>query len=276
MALLLPLIVCLVQDCPSCPRPAKFPDAAPADGFEKLGPPKPGEWRDRFKEEPQSFEQYVRGCANRKCAHRKIFYIQPVGDALAKYRETIERMRAYAEIFFNTPAQIADPIPLLDAAHVETRRQYDSTKIIEHLAGRVPKDALVYVGITEKDLFSKGFNFVFGEGSLANRCGIYSLVRYESKDPKVFLRRALKLMSHEVGHILSIDHCVTYACVMQGANHLLEDDGHPMHLCPIDLRKVEWNTGFDREDRYRKLLEFYRKGGLADEEEWVSKRLTPR
>jgi archaemetzincin len=154
-----------------------------------------------------------------------------------------------------------------------SRGQYHATALIRHLTDRLPPDALVVAGITSKDLYTDGLNFVFGEGSLTWRCGVYSLVRYERADDQLFTRRALKLLAHEAGHILSIEHCVTYKCVMQGANTLAEDDRHPIHLCPIDLQKVLWNTGADRDDRYRRLRELYSQWKLEDEAEWVSKQL---
>lgn len=262
----------------SCSKPASptlttSPSALPDAGFEKLGPPEPGEWRYSFRESPQGFDDYVDSCANRKSAARSVFYIQPLGAAGERYRATIERMRAYAEAFFGVPAKVREAIPMFEEGWVPQRRQFNSTAVISQLAGGVPEDALVYIGITEKDLFARGLNFVFGEGNLKNRCGIYSLTRYETDDEKLFLRRALKLMSHEVGHILSIHHCVTYRCVMQGANSLDEDDRHPMHLCPIDLRKLQWNAGFDVLERYRKLEKVYRETGLEGEAEWVSQRM---
>src|SRR4030095_9561628 len=46
------------------------------EGFQKLGAPKPGEWRDRFKEPAQSYEKYVAAGVNRKSAERTTFYLQ--------------------------------------------------------------------------------------------------------------------------------------------------------------------------------------------------------
>ena len=270
MERLLPAILIMAAACSKPPAPAAVPDEA---GFERLGPPKPGEWRHSFPEDPQTVEDYVAACANRKTAGRGVFYIQPLGGASTRYRETIDRMRAYAEAFFGVPARVCEPIPMFENGWVPVRRQYNASMLIGQLADRVPADALVYVGITEKDLFAKGLNFVFGEGNLANRCGVYSLSRYETDDAALFLRRSLKLLSHEAGHILSIHHCTTFRCVMQGANSLREDDGHPMHLCPIDLRKLQWNTGFDVKERYRRLLEFYTGAGLGPEADWVSGRV---
>jgi archaemetzincin len=263
---------------PKGPRDSASPARAPAPaaaepGFERLGAPRPGEWLYTFREDGQTFDDYAADCANRRTPARGVFYLQPLGDAGSRYRETLERMREYAEAFFDLPARISEPLPMFDHGYVPQRDQYNATMLIGQLTDRAPADALVYIGITGKDLFSKGLNFVFGEGSLRDRTGVYSLARYENPDPKLFLRRALKLMSHEVGHILSLQHCVYYKCVMQGANSLAEDDRHPLHLCPVDLRKLQWNTGFDVRRRYGALLDFYRKAGFDADTAWVEARL---
>ncbi len=270
-ALLAILFMCAACRKPPLPAPAPAPPAVP-EGFEPLGKPRPGEWLYVFREDGQTFESYVEGCANRRSPERSVFYIQPLGEASSRYRDTLERMREYAEAFFDVPARVCEPLPMFENGWVPQREQYNATMLIGQLTDRAPADALVYIGITEKDLFSKGLRFVFGEGSLRDRTGIYSLVRYETEDPKLFLRRALKLMAHEVGHILSIGHCIYYKCVMQGANSLAENDGHPMHLCPVDLRKLQWNTGFGVRERYRKLGDFYRKAGLEPEAAWVGRQ----
>src|SRR5262249_59303341 len=117
------------------------------------------------------------------------------------------------------------------------------------------------------DLFTRGTKFVFGESSLEGRAGVSSLARLDGSE-----RRALKLMTHEAGHLISIAHCVTHRCVMQGSNTLEESDGHPLHLCPEDLRKLEWNTGIDRRDRYRRLQEFYGTIGWDADARWIASR----
>ena len=262
---------------------SKLPTAVSDDGFEKLGPPGQLDWRARFHERPQSLEDYVARCANVKGPDRSTFYIQPLSSppgrrslapgAHEKHEEAVALMREYAEIYFNVPAKVLEPIPMFEETYDRERGQCQSSEIIDLLARRVPADALVYIGIAEEDLYAEGLNFVFGEGSLQRRTGVYSLHRYHSPDEALFYRRALKLMSHEVGHILSIHHCVTWRCAMQGANTLMEDDSHPMYLCPIDLAKLEWNCRFDRVERYRKLLVFYRRLGLKEDAAWVEKRL---
>lgn len=274
-----PLIPC--GDCGNLP--GRIPAAVAVDGHEKLGPPAPGEWRDVFHEPAQSFEAYLASDPNRKCPHRSTFYIQPfvtpaerrsfAPGAHEAFEKAIGVMREYAEIYFNLTAKILPAIPMFEETYHADRSQCDASAIVARLAERVPPDALVYIGLTEDDLYSKGLNFVFGVGSFTQRTGIYSLRRYQSKDEALFLRRSLNLMAHEVGHILSIHHCVTWRCVMQGANTLGEHDSHPMYLCPEDLKKLEWNCGFDRAERYRQLLDFTRKLGLKADADWIADRL---
>src|SRR6185295_5663883 len=186
----------LAAGCERCPASASLPGREDEAGFTRLGPLKPGDWRWTFREPDQSFEQYIAGPVNRKCDHRKVFYLQPLGDAGDRYKEVLERMRVHSQAYFGVPAKVLDPLPMLDGALESKRGQYNATKIINFLADRAPADALVYVGITDKDLYSEGLNFVFGEGSLHFRTGVYSLVRYETPDQVRFLRRSLKLVSH--------------------------------------------------------------------------------
>jgi archaemetzincin len=261
--------------CRACAIPSGTPGRESDDGHARLEAARPGDWRYRFHESGQDFDAYRSSLVNWKCDHRTTFYIQPLGDAGTRYRDVLERMRLYAEAFFGVPARVLDPIPMFEETLDAKRGQYDADLLINRLARRRPDDALVYIGITEKDLVVQGLNFVFGVGERRLRSGIYSLTRYETDDVPLFTRRSVNLLAHEAGHIVSINHCVEYSCVMQGANSLEEHDSHPMHLCPVDLQKLLLNTGMDRKERYRKLLPLYRKWECTDEADWVARRLEP-
>jgi archaemetzincin len=72
----------------------------------------------------------------------------------------------------------------------------------------------------------------------------------------LWLARVCRTASHELGHCFGIDHCVYYACVMQGSASLAEDARQPLYLCPIDLAKLRHATGADVIERYSALLAF--------------------
>jgi len=75
-------------------------------------------------------------------------------------------------------------------------------------------------------------------------------------EPRVFLRRTLKIALHETGHMFGIRHCTGFECGMNGANHQDEADRHPIWFCPEDEMKIWWGFGADPAERYRQLAEF--------------------
>ncbi|KAF3186756.1 hypothetical protein TWF788_002978 [Orbilia oligospora] len=55
----------------------------------------------------------------------------------------------------------------------------------------------------------------------------------------IWLSRLCKTASHELLHCFGLDHCVYYACMMQGTTSILEDTRQPFYLCPIDHAKLK-------------------------------------
>jgi archaemetzincin len=241
------------EACTGCPVPGRTPAPEEEQGYEKLGAPKPGEWRSRFREAPQSFEQYIAGPVNWTVRTGRPSTSSRWARRAIRYREMLERMRVHSEAFFGVRAKVLDEAPMFEQTFHAERGQYDSSHLIDLLSKQVPPDALVFIGITDKDLSTPGLNFVFGEASLQRRCGVYSLTRYETGGLPLFTRRSLELVAHESGHILSIEHCVTYCCVMQGANSLEDPTATRCISARSISAKVLWNTGADRDDAYRRL-----------------------
>ena len=143
-------------------------------------------------------------------------------------------------------------------------------------------DAYATLGITMDDLYpDPSWNFVFGQASLHEGVGVYSFARYDPRfnDPQarasgtLLLQRSCKVLAHEMTHMFGVQHCIYFHCLMNGSNHLAESDARPMHLCPVDLRKLQESIGFDVVERYRRLLQFYLSAGFTEEASWLSRRL---
>ncbi|MHC4818582.1 MAG: archaemetzincin, partial [Planctomycetota bacterium] len=112
--------------------------------------------------------------------------------------------------------------------------------------------------------------------------GVWSLARYfpqfrrlEPTPERILeaLRRACKVVVHEAGHAFGLEHCIYFQCNMNGSNSLEETDRQPLRLCPVCLKKLQWNRGFDVARRYDRLLAFFKKHGLAPEARWTAARL---
>jgi len=93
----------------------------------------------------------------------------------------------------------------------------------------------------------------------------------------LWLGRVCRTASHELGHCFGIDHCVYYACAMQGSSSLAEDGRQPPYLCPVDLAKLLRATGSSPELHYNALLHFCDKHGethlFAAFSAWIRGRL---
>lgn len=159
----------------------------------------------------------------------------------------------------------------------------------------IPSDGFCLMALTMSDLYDTTSDlFVAGMAAGNHRVGVFSLKRYDpslsfatdnwyditrapvrnkEEQKSVMLQRSCKLLVHEIAHILGVDHCIWYSCCMNGSGHLSEDFRQSMHLCPVDLRKLQTLIGFDVIDRYQKLNDFFTKHCLEEEREWTQKRI---
>jgi archaemetzincin len=100
------------------------------------------------------------------------------------------------------------------------------------------------------------------EAALAAYTTITATEQEAMNETPLWLWRISRTVSHELGHCFGIDHCVYYACIMQGSASLAEDTRQPPYLCPVDLAKVLAATGASVVERDKALLEF------CEREEW--------
>jgi len=258
----------------------------PGEAFEAMWQPGPGDWLANHHEDGQTFWQFVRLSASRPDGARRVLYLQPLGE-FGGAAPSLEQLLRFSAAFFMLETRL---LPVQPPGSITSRRnpwtgqpQLLTIDILRQLRLRLPQDAFALVGITMTDLYPEpGWNFVFGQASPSGRVGVYSFARYdprfygEARTPesdRLMLRRSCKVLAHETGHLFGIMHCVWFRCLMNGSNHLAEADARPMHLCPVDLRKLQAAVGFDVVERYRRLRDFHRQAGVEDEVLWLERRL---
>ena len=281
------LVVPFVLFLAACEEPAADP-AYDDTGFVRMGKPKPGEWLARFKEHDLTFEQYRARRPVRTTETRKVLVFLPVGPFSDRDKPILHASVDFARIWFGLSTRVLGGAPLPKSGWSRERSggrvQYKTAYFLDELLPKkLPKDAVCMFGVTMADLYpEESWNFVFGQASLRRRVGVWSFARHapsfygqeETKDtPALRLRRACKLVVHEAGHAFSLPHCVRYHCTMNGSNSLRESDSRPLRLCPPCLRKLQWNRGFDVVARYKRLLAFFKRHGLAPEAEWTAARI---
>lgn len=258
--------------------------------FQPKRPAAPGDWLARFQEPDISFEQYADSRPVSRTAERHTIVIQPLGAFSDSERALLERLREFTAAFFGCPTETAQAIELprrglrkrTDGARPHTQYQ---TKVLLNrvLPPLLPKHGICLLGVTMSDLYpDESWNYVFGEATLEDRVGVYSLARYfpgfwgQAATPaalRLAHLRSFKVLSHEAGHMFSVGHCVRYECCMNGSNSLEEMDRQPAFLCPVCLKKLAWNLQLDVRARYRTLREIYAGEGLAAQVAWLDARL---
>ena len=67
---------------------------------------------------------------------------------------------------------------------------------------------------------------------------------------------SIRIVVHEIGHMFGLRHCTYYACIMNGLNSAEEGarNVNAFDLCPVCLRKLQNNIGFDEVKRYTTLI----------------------
>ena len=253
----------------------------------KLGKPGPSDWLACHEEPGQTFEQY-RACKPvRPTSARRTLYVQPLGAFTEMERKVVTLTADFMGRYFALPVKVLDDLPL-SLVPKSARRGYEVTGdeqirtgyvLDEVLKPRLPRDAVAYIALTTSDLWpGPGWNFVFGQASLRDRVGVWSIHRFGTPEGdaaafRLCLLRTLKVATHETGHMFSMYHCTAWQCNMCGSNHMKEADATPLALCPECVAKLWWITGADPVGRYRKLAEFCKAQGLKPQQECYEKAI---
>lgn len=262
------------------------------DDFEEKKAPEWADWLAQHEEPGQSFPQYLASKPNRPGAGgRNVLYVLPLGKFEKETSPDLDVLQRYMELYYTAmsvkvlPVRPEKEVPAVTRENSLTGQlQWNSVEMLKWLRTQVPRDAYGLIAITMTDLYpGEGWNFVFGQASYKSRVGVFSFARYHPKlsfedvgerdEDQVALKRACKVLTHEMGHMFGIKHCIHYECNMNGANSLREADSTPMHLCPVCLRKLQRAIGFDPTARYQGLEKFYRVHEFADEGDWVGERI---
>lgn len=255
---------------------------------ESLPAPGPLDWLANHDEEGQTYEEWRVCRRHAPDARRTTIRLLPLGDLGRGDFPSIEVLASYAETFFGMPARPVEgagaPPTFAARRNPHTGRpQILTTDVLDWLAKDLPRDAFCVLALTTTDLYPEpAWNYVFGQASFFDRTGVFSFARYDpafdgskrdASTPLLVLRRALKVMTHEIGHMFGLEHCVRARCLMNGVNHLGEADATPMDVCPVCLAKLHHAIRFDVLARERALEAWRRSHGLVEEADRCAARI---
>jgi archaemetzincin len=252
---------------------------------EAFGEPQPGDWIVKHPEGGQTFAQYLQTSPTTPQGKRTVIYVQPLGDFTTSQEKIVRLTADFISRYFDRRVNILPRVPLSvipESARRKNPNSGDEQILTSFVLDRVlkpalPKDAAAMIAFTTSDLWpGEGWNYVFGQASISDRVGVWSINRNGDPDAgdsefNLCLLRAMKTAAHETGHMLTMQHCTKFECNMCGSNNLSESDRRPVEVCPECLAKICWATGCDPAERFRKLAEFCKQQGLEPQRQFYER-----
>jgi archaemetzincin len=235
--------------------------------------PKRGGWLDCHEEVGQTFRSFVNSTKIEPKSQRNTIVLVLIGDP--PDASIIEALRRYISAFFQLNVCVIDPVQL-ETINITTRnnhftgnRQLLTGDCLQYILSVKRQESLCHscvaaVGVTLEDLYpDPDWNFVFGQATFAEGVGVFSLARFlpswvgDTPDPveerKIILRRACAIMTHEIGHIFGLRHCIYFHCLMNGVNNLAELVAGTLFECPVCLKKLCESFAWDVMKRYQDM-----------------------
>ena len=243
--------------------------------FKPKTPAEPGDWLADHAEPGQTYAQFRELVPKRAIDSYSTLRIVPIGPLTDGQSIVFEVVKDFLRPFFGLEL-LVDPAVSLEEIPQNARHYNENTGTKQLLTSyllqkvlatrRTATDAAV-LGLTAIDLWpGPGWNFVFGQASLTDRVGVWSMARNGDADRRGLrdqcaLRTAMTA-THETGHMFGIRHCTAYQCGMNGSNGEAERDRQPLEFCPECQAKLWWTCGLDPLRRSRALEAVARKHGF--------------
>ncbi len=168
--------------------------------------------------------------------------ILPVGEADQK---TLDSIASALRDTLRSETVVIEAVPIPEKTYNRRRQQYHATRILKKLEVLKPGGCDLLLGVIDQDLYVPELNFVFGEADVMARIAIIGLPRlrqeYYGFDPDrgLFLLRAAKEATHELGHTCGLGHCPDRNCIMHFSNSLRDTDVKGPAFCASCRNKLE-------------------------------------
>lgn len=157
--------------------------------------------------------------------------------------EIIPDLKKYIEKIYCMKTEVIN-IPLdLQKAYNKKRNQYHATILLNEIQKKSPKDAFRLLALIDKDLYTEGLNFIFGQ-AYGKFC-IVSINRFKpclwknkKQEMEILFSRVLKTSIHEIGHTFGLPHCDNPKCVMFFSNWIGDTDRKSHEFCRMCSDKL--------------------------------------
>jgi archaemetzincin len=127
----------------------------------------------------------------------------------------------------------------LKYAYNNRRKKYSSARLLWRLRELDRKRGDKIMGIVDADIYSPGWEFIFGEAEINSGTAIVSLFLLKQEkngqadNDNLFEKRVVKEAVHELAHLYRHGHCLNNKCVMYLSQSLADIDRKKKSICAI-------------------------------------------
>ncbi len=149
----------------------------------------------------------------------------------------VKALKQRLEQTFKHPVDVKYKADNLEYAYDSRRKQYGSPRLLSRLRRRKKNPDDKIMGVVDVDLYSPGYDFVYGEAEISSGIATLSVYRLLGKSrqrnsvSKLIVARVVREAIHEVGHLYGLGHC-TSKCAMRACTCLAEVDKAGNKFCP--------------------------------------------
>ncbi|KKL62251.1 hypothetical protein LCGC14_2187070 [marine sediment metagenome] len=174
-----------------------------------------------------------------------MIYLLPIGEIDLSILLRLKRSLKIAFEGYNINVDIYPEEIQLDNFNYDVEReQYHASKILKKIS-KIFREKLFFriLGVIDKDIYTKNYNFIFGIANPIRRLALISITRLREnfykksglihrtpKSKNEFDIRVFKESIHELGHTSGLEHCFN-SCVMNFSNSLADTDNKPVNFC---------------------------------------------
>lgn len=136
--------------------------------------------------------------------------------------------------------------PIMLTGYSRHRDQFDAGQILQRISlykRRHGIDALILL-VTGKDLYARGWDFVYGLAKAAYGAAVVSTARMEDgfyrmeEDLHALCMRTAKEGAHEICHLFGLSHCEDPTCIMFPPETRDQLDRKSTALCPVCRQRL--------------------------------------
>lgn len=155
-------------------------------------------------------------------------------------------LAAQITLFYGFKAEILTETGLPECSFYKSRNRYRADTILHYLLRIRPEKYAYMIGLTDKDISCTKEPYedwgVFGLGFMPGKSCVISTFRLKRnmKSEEHFQERVIKVVLHELGHNIGLDHCPTPKCMMQDAEGTIRSvDEEKIEVCTFCKAKIQ-------------------------------------